>query len=99
MHEIFDLHLLELARAEDEVARGYFITESFSLLRYTEWHVRVQRVYDIAEIRENSLRRLGPQITLRVSVVNHQAVVVILFFDVKFSNLCAGLVFHHNLAR
>src|SRR3989338_3703254 len=61
-YEIFDLHLLELARAEQEIARRYFVAERLPYLCDSERQLRVERVDDILEVDENAASRLGAQI-------------------------------------
>mmetsp|Transcript_25446 Transcript_25446/g.84160 ORF Transcript_25446/g.84160 Transcript_25446/m.84160 type:complete len:392 (+) Transcript_25446:484-1659(+) len=66
--EILDLHLLELARAEDEVARSDFIAKSFSNLSDTERNFSPCSLLHILEVDENALSRLRSQVGNRRSV-------------------------------
>src|SRR3989344_1952538 len=60
--EIFDLHLLELARPEKEIARGDFVAEGPADLSDAEGQFRMKGVHHIFEIDEHPLRRLGTEI-------------------------------------
>ena len=55
-------HLLELADAEDEVARGDLIAEGLADLAYAEWQLFARGALDICEVNENALSGLGTQI-------------------------------------
>src|SRR5689334_10804600 len=59
LDEELHLHLLELARAENEIARGDFIAERFSDLRDPEWDLLAGCLLDIEEIDVRTLRRFG----------------------------------------
>ena len=72
MAEKLHLHLLELARAEGEVARCNFIAETFALLRDAERHLHPAAVHHVAEVDEHALRRLRPEERLAV-VALHSA--------------------------
>src|SRR5262245_57128871 len=61
MTEELDLHLLELARAEGEVARGDLVAEALAHLRDAERHPDARAVYDVLEVDEDPLGRLRPQ--------------------------------------
>ena len=60
--EILDLHLLELARTEREVARVDLVAKTLADLRDAERELDPPGVDDVLEIGENPLGRLGPQI-------------------------------------
>ncbi len=60
--EILHLHLLELARAEDEVAGRDFVAERFSDLRDAEGNFAAHRRQHVLEIDEDALRRFGAKI-------------------------------------
>ena len=60
--EVLHLHLFELADTEDEIARGYLVPERLPYLRDTERQLRVSRVDDILEIREDGARSLRSQV-------------------------------------
>jgi hypothetical protein len=62
LHEELHLHLLELARAEDEVAWCDLVPEGLPDLGYPERHLDSARLQDVLEVDEDPLRRLGPQI-------------------------------------
>jgi hypothetical protein len=62
MDEVFHLHLLELARAEDEVARGDLVAERLADLGDAERQLHAAGVDDVLEVHEHALRRLGPQV-------------------------------------
>src|SRR5262245_6728636 len=59
--EELDLHLLELARAEGEVARRDLIAEALADLGDPEGDADPRGVNDILEVDEDALRRLRPQ--------------------------------------
>ena len=61
MAEELDLHLLELARAEGEVARRDLVAEALAHLGDAERHVDAAAVDDVLEVDEDALRRLGTQ--------------------------------------
>src|SRR6516225_8053594 len=66
--KIFQFHLLELARAEREIARIYFVSESFADLRDPEWQLLARDFENIFELNENRLRRLRAEICNRAFV-------------------------------
>src|SRR5262245_44895217 len=59
--EELDLHLLELARAEGEVARGDLVAETLSHLCDAEWNLDARTIDDVLEVDEDSLCRLRTQ--------------------------------------
>ena len=69
--EEFQLHLLELARAEGEVARRDFVAEGLADLRDAEGHLAARGALHVLEVDEDALRRLGAQIDLRLAVLGH----------------------------
>src|SRR5690606_1470719 len=72
MAEELDLHLLELAAAEREVARRHLVAERLAGLRDAERDPDARRVDDVAEVREDALRGLRAQPDL-VLLVEHRA--------------------------
>src|SRR4029453_17909835 len=72
MDEELELHLLELARAEDVVARRQLVAEAAPDLADAERHLDARRVEDVLEVVEHPLRRLRTEIRLRL-VVAHGA--------------------------
>ena len=68
--EILHLHLLELARAEDEVAQRDFVAERLALLGNAEGQPAAGRGQHILEVDEDALRRLRPQIGRRRGLLN-----------------------------
>ena len=60
--EEFHLHLLELAGAEDEVARGDLVAEGFAGLCDAEGQLHAAGVHDILEIDEHALGGLGAEV-------------------------------------
>src|SRR5438552_843073 len=60
--KIFQLHLLEFAGAEREIARIDFITKGFSNLCDPEWQLLARHFEDVLELNEDRLRRFRPQI-------------------------------------
>ena len=61
-HEELHLHLLELAHAEQEVARRDLVAEALADLRDAERRLHAQRRGDVLEVDEDALRRLRPQV-------------------------------------
>src|SRR5438552_17321800 len=62
VHEELDLHLLELARAEDEVARRDLVAERLADLCDAEGQLASRRLQQVVEVDEDALRRLRPQV-------------------------------------
>jgi len=62
MDEVLHFHLLELARAEDEVPRRDLVAERLPDLRDAERQLHAAGVDHVAEVDEHALRRLGPQV-------------------------------------
>ena len=60
--EVLDFHLLELARAEGEIARVDLVAERFAALRDAEGQFHPVGVQHVLVLAENRLRGLGPQI-------------------------------------
>ena len=61
VNEVFDLHLLEFAGAEDEVAGGDLVTERLTDLPDTEGRTFTGRSHHIVEVYEDTLRSFGAQ--------------------------------------
>jgi hypothetical protein len=61
MAEELDFHLLELARAEREVARRDLVAETLADLRDAERHADARAVDDVLEVDEDALRRFRPE--------------------------------------
>src|SRR5258706_9067812 len=59
--EEFDLHLLELATAEREIARVDLVAERLADLPDSERDAHACRVAHVLEVHENPLRRFWPQ--------------------------------------
>ena len=70
LDKVFDLHLLELAGAEDEVAHGNLVAERLAYLRDAEGQLLARGVQDVEEVDEDALRGLGSEVGLR-GVVLH----------------------------
>src|SRR4051812_17361075 len=62
LDEVLHLHLLELARAEDEVAGGDLVAERLAGLCDAERRLLARRSHDVEEVDEDALRGLGPQV-------------------------------------
>jgi hypothetical protein len=62
LDEIFELHLLELARAEGVVARVDLVAERLADLRDAEGAASPGRCRDVVEVHEDALRRLGAEV-------------------------------------
>ena len=69
--EEFELHLFELAHAEDEVAGSDLVAERFADLTYAEGHALPGGALDILEVDEDALRGLGTQVYGRGAVLGH----------------------------
>jgi hypothetical protein len=67
-HEVLDLHLLELARAEREVAGRDLVAERLADLGHAERQLAAHRVQHVAEVHEDPLRRLGAQVRQAAAV-------------------------------
>src|SRR5207244_274865 len=63
--KIFELHLLELARAKSKIARIDFVPKRFPDLRDAERQFLARCFENILELNENRLGRFGPQISER----------------------------------
>ena len=61
-HEELHLHLLELARAEDEVPRSDLVAERLAHLRDPERDLLAGRLHDVEIVDVNPLRSLRPQV-------------------------------------
>jgi hypothetical protein len=62
MAEELDLHLLELARAEGEVARVDLVAESLTDLGDAERDLHARRVHHVLEVDEDALGGLGAEV-------------------------------------
>src|SRR5205814_6853824 len=62
LDEELNLHLLELARAEDEVAGGDLVAERLADLRDAERQLAPRRLQHVVEVDEDALRRLRTQV-------------------------------------
>ena len=60
--EELHLHLLELERAEDEVARRDLVAERLADLRDPERRLAARELGDVLEVDEDPLRRLGAEV-------------------------------------
>src|ERR1700675_3861047 len=70
LDEKFQFHLLELARAEGEIARRDFVAERFADLRDAERDALPRRFQNIFELRENRLWGFGAEISDIVFALN-----------------------------
>jgi hypothetical protein len=61
MAEKLDLHLLELARPEREIARRDLVAETLADLGDAERHADAAAVQHVLEVHEDSLSRLGAE--------------------------------------
>src|ERR1043165_8154929 len=61
MAEELDLHLLELARAEREVARRNLVAEALADLGDAEGNTHTATVHDVLEVGEDTLGGFGTQ--------------------------------------
>src|SRR5579885_1334762 len=62
LYKVLQLHLLELTRAEDEVARRDLVAKAASDLGDAEGQLLARGSEHILEVDEHALRRLGPQV-------------------------------------
>src|SRR5262245_2715651 len=62
--EIFNLHLLELARAECKIARCDFVAEGLADLGNPKGQLLAHRLQHVVEVNKNSLRCFWAQICL-----------------------------------
>src|SRR5262249_25008923 len=60
--EVLDLHLLELAGPEDEVARRDLVAEGLADLADTERQLPPRGLEDVVEVHEDALRCLRPEV-------------------------------------
>ncbi len=60
--EELELHLLELAGAEDPVLRRDLVAEALADLGDAERRLLARRLQDVREVGEHPLRRLGPEV-------------------------------------
>src|SRR4029453_18641990 len=74
LDEVLHLHLLELAGAEDEVARRDLVTERLADLRDTERRLFPRRGLDVLEVGEDALRGLRAQVVDRTLVIHRAQV-------------------------
>ncbi len=67
-HEVLHLHLLELAHAEEEVARRDLVAERLAGLRDPERRLPPRELHHVLEVDEDALRGLGAEERGRASV-------------------------------
>ena len=70
LDEVLDLHLLELAHPEDEVARGDLVAKRLADLGDAEGQAAAGGVDDVLEVDEDALRRLGAQVGVALLVLH-----------------------------
>ena len=68
--EVLHLHLLELARAEDEVAGGDLIAEALADLGDSERRLLARELQVVLEVQEDALGGLGPQVDGRALLLD-----------------------------
>src|SRR5664279_2549902 len=61
-HEVLHLHLLELARAEDEVPRRDLVAKALADLRDPERRPLARELQVVLEVQEDALRGLRAQV-------------------------------------
>src|SRR5439155_5359456 len=69
-HEVLHLHLLELAHAEEEVARGDLVAERLTDLRDAERRLAARYLEHVLEVDEDALCGLGPEVRSRAPVLH-----------------------------
>src|ERR1035437_7696380 len=62
-HEVLHLHLLKLARAEDEVTGCDLVTERLANLGDSERRFLTRELEDVLEVNKDPLRRLWAQVS------------------------------------
>src|SRR5215469_10529901 len=70
LNEKFHLHLLELARAKNEIARRDLVAERFAYLRHTERQLHALRIHYVGKAEKDALGGLGAQIYLVRAVLH-----------------------------
>ena len=73
-HEEFHFHLLELAGAEDEVARSDLVTEGLAHVGDAERRLGTRRSHHVLEVHENALCGFRTQVVQRVLVFDRSEV-------------------------
>src|SRR6188472_568789 len=74
LDELLHLHLLELARAEDEVAGRDLVAEALADLGDAERRLLAGAGHDVLEVQEDALRRLRAQVVQAGLVLDHPEV-------------------------
>src|SRR3954468_20038325 len=69
-HEELHLHLLELAGAEDEVARRDLVAEGLADLGDAEWRLLARELEHVLEVDEDALRGLGSKVGDRAGLLH-----------------------------
>jgi hypothetical protein len=69
-HEVLHLHLLELERAEDEVAGRDLVPERLSDLRDPERRLAARDLGDVLEVDEDPLGRLGAEVDVDAGLLH-----------------------------
>ena len=69
--EELQLHLLELAHAEDEVAGGDLVAEALADLADARGQLLAGGAHGVLEVHEDALGRFGPQVQLRRRILVH----------------------------
>src|SRR5205085_3971027 len=67
--EILHLHLLELARPENEITGSYLVAKRFADLSDPEWQLATRGVQYVCKVNEDTLRGLRSKIRYRRWVV------------------------------
>src|SRR5229473_4502923 len=68
-HEVFHLHLFELAGAKYKVAGRDFVAKRFADLRHAERQLAAAGIQHVEKVYEDPLRSFGPQIDERVRII------------------------------
>ncbi len=82
-HKVFHLHLLKLARAENEIPGRHFVAKRLPNLRYTEREFAPAGGQHVEEINENALGRFRTQIDQGRQIVLGRGAHVCLKHQVK----------------
>src|SRR3954462_13111218 len=69
-YEVLHLHLLELARAEDEVSGRDLVAKRLADLRDAERRLLARERHDVAEVDEDALRGLRAQVGRRALLLH-----------------------------
>ena len=70
--KIFNLHLLKLAAAEDEIARRNLIAKRLTLLSDAKRQIRIETIDDVFEISEDALGSFWAKVRNRLWIIGNR---------------------------